>query len=172
MSEPNTAGFHQKLKREVIALVLTTLYFALWLCALMLLKVLILAEYKIEYRKFSLALVGALVLAKVVLVMEHIPLGTWIKRWPLALDVIVRSLAYGIGVLVVLLLEKAFEARHEQGGFGAALYGIFQHRDMPHIWSNVMCVVSALLWFNVLTVVRRQLGAGSLMRIFLSPPPR
>jgi len=63
---------------------LLTLYFASWFVALMLLKRLVLAEYDLQFRGLSLALIGALIVAKVVLVLEHVPLGRWIQqstRW-------------------------------------------------------------------------------------------
>jgi len=142
-------SFGQKLKEELKSVALTTLYFAVWLGVLVVLKSLILAEYDIKFRGLSLALIGALVMAKVVLMMEHVPLGSWLRRRPLALDVMVRTGLYGLGVLVVLLFEKAFEARHEYGGFSSALIQVFQHRDMPHVWANTICVAGGLLWFRL-----------------------
>lgn len=50
-----------------------TIYFAAWLSLLILLKVLVLEEYHIRFRGLSTVVVGALVLAKVVLVLEHVP---------------------------------------------------------------------------------------------------
>src|SRR5262249_2519918 len=118
----------------------------------------------------SLALIGALIVAKVVLVLEHVSLGEWINRHPAAVDVAVRTLFYAIGVLIVLLLEKAFESRHEAGGFGPALLHVFQHRAIPRVWANTVLVACALLVFNVLAVLRRQLGEDSLFRSFLARP--
>jgi hypothetical protein len=164
-------GFREKVRQELKAVALTTIYFATWLCVLIILKELVLAEYQIEVRGFSMALIGALVIAKVVLVMEHVPLGSWLCRRPAVLDVIVRTVLYGIGVFVVLLLEKTFEARHEYDGFAAALAQVFAHRDMPHVWANTICVISALLWFNAFSLVRRHLGEQAVIRILLEPPP-
>lgn len=67
----------QKLKHELKAIVLVTLFFAAWLGSLMGLKVLILEDYHIRFGGFSMVLLGALVLAKVVLILEHVPLGAW-----------------------------------------------------------------------------------------------
>ena len=161
----------QRLGHEIKVVGLTTLYFALWLGMLILLKKLILSEYQIEFYGLSMALIGALIVAKVVLVMEHIPLGAWLRQQAAWQDVILRTALYGLGVLVVLLLEKAFEARHEYGGFGPALTGVFQHADIPHVWASAIGVTAALLVFNVLSVIRRHLGAGGLLRLLLSPLP-
>lgn len=158
-----------EIEDEIRKVALATLYFATWIGVLVFLKTLILAEYRIEFHGFSMALVGALVLAKVVLVFEHVPLGAWVRTRPAWVDVILRTALYAMGVFVVLLLEKAFEGRHEHGGFGPSLMAVFQHVDMPHVWANTICLSGALLGYNLLSVVRRHLGDGGLIRLFLSP---
>lgn len=161
----------QKLRAEVRAVALVTLYFAAWIGTLMVIKVLVLEEYHIQYHGFSLVLVGALVLAKVVLVLEHVSLGAWIQIRPAWVHVAVRTVLYSFGVLIVLLLEKAFESRHDHGGFLPALASLFQHVDIHHVWVNAIVLSGALLVYNAMEVVRLRLGEGGLSRLFLSPLP-
>jgi hypothetical protein len=134
------------------------------------LKVLILEDYQIHFGGFSMVLVGALILAKVVLILEHVSLGSWLRGQPVLVDVVLRTLLYALGTLVVMLLEKGFESRHEHGGFGPALMNVFQHRDIPHVWANTICVTGALLFYNLLSALNRHLGSGGLAEVFLSPP--
>jgi hypothetical protein len=162
-------GTHEKLKHELKAVALLTLYFAAWLGTLTGLKTLILEEYQISFGSASAVLIGALVLAKVVLILEHVPLGGWLRNQPVLMDVILRTLLYALGTLVVMLLEKAFETRHEQGGFSGALMNVIQHRDMPHIWANTICVTGALLFYNLSSALNRHLGTGGLAHVFLTP---
>ena len=67
-------SFKQKLKDEIKDIGIAALYFGCWLGALVLLKSLILAEYKIAFHGWTAVVVGALVLSKVVLVLEHVSL--------------------------------------------------------------------------------------------------
>ena len=164
-------SLRQKLMDEIRAVTLAALYFACWIGVLVFLKTLALAEYRIAFHGLSLVLVGALVLAKVVLVLEHVSLGAWIRTRPALVDVSLRTALYALGVLVVLLLEKAFEGRHEYGGFGPSLAMVFQHAEIHHVWVNTICLSGALLGYNMLSVVRRHLGEGGLLRLFLSPLP-
>jgi hypothetical protein len=163
-------SFRRKLGKEMREVALTTLYFAVCFGVLVALKRLYLAEYKIKFRGMSLAIVSALIVAKVVLVMEHVPLGQWVRSHAAALGVVLRTLLYSFGVAVALLLERGFEARHEHGGFGAAVVWVFQHRDMHHVWADTIVVGCALLGFNALSAMRRHLGEGQLHRVFLEPP--
>jgi len=163
-------SFKQKLGYEIRSLALITLFFGCWVGVLVLLKQLLLAEYNIASHSILGAMVGVLVLAKVVLVAERIPLGAWVRARPAWVDVVLRTALYGAGVAFVLVLEKALDGREERGGLGPALVAVFQHTDIPHIWINIICVTAALLFYNVLAILRRHLGEGGLRRVFLASP--
>jgi hypothetical protein len=169
--EPKTMRVKQKLKDEITAIAIAALYFGCWIAALLLLKSLVLAEYRIAFQGWSVAVVGALVLSKVVLVLEHVSLGAWVRDRPAWVDVVLRTAMYSLGVMVVLLLENGFEGRHEYGGFGPALLQSFQQADVHHVWANTLCLSGALLGYNMLSVVQRHLGKDGLIGIFLSPLP-
>ena len=162
---------HEKLKHELEELGLAGLYFFLWIGLLVAIKKFVLAEYQIEFAGLSAALIGALVLAKVVLILEHVPLGPLTRNRPAWVEVLVRTVLYAAGVVVVLLLEKGFEGRHEYGGFLESLRSLFQHADIDHVWANAICISGALLGYNALSVIRRHLGDGGLIAIFREPLP-
>lgn len=164
----------QRLKHEIKTLVLSSLYFGSWIAALLALKTLMLAEYEIRFNKWSAAVVGALVLAKVVLVLEHVPVGGgWVRARPAWVDVVLRTALYSFGVLIVLAVERGISGWHEYGSFFASLKAALRGTNGHHVWVNSLCISGALLGYNVLGVVRRQLGDGALLRLFLTPlPPR
>lgn len=124
-----------------------------------------------EFYGISKALIGALIVAKVILVMEHIPLGSWVRKQPAFVDVLLRTILYALVILVVLIIEKAFEGRQEYGGFGPSLRQVFNHIDIYHVWVNTICVFGALLTFNLLSLIRNHLGEGGLLHMLSSPPP-
>jgi len=169
MTVPHKNSFSHWLLHELKLVGGISLYFCIWLGAFILLKALILAEYHLPVGKLSVILVGALILAKVVVLLEPVPLGRWVQRQPVVMDLTLRTLLYGAGAFLVLLLEKAFDSRHEAGGFGAALAGVFQHRDMPHVWANTLVLTGALACFNLLSCLREHLRPGGLLRLLSSP---
>jgi len=105
----------------------------------------------------------------VVLILEHVSLGAWVHARPAWVEVILRTLLYTLGVAVVLILEKGFESRHEFGGFVPAVGHLFHQTNVHHVWANTVCIAGALLGYNILSVIQRQLGKGALLRIFFSP---
>jgi hypothetical protein len=161
----------EKIKNEIKSLTFATLYFAAWFAMLMVIKKLVLSEYRIEMSGFSYALIGALILAKVVLILEHVSLGGWAESRSALLNVMLRTALYSIGVIIVVVLEKSFEGRHEHGGFVSSLANLWSSRDISHVYANTIAVVYALLGYNILFVVRRHLGEGGLRRVLLSPIP-
>lgn len=161
----------QKLINELKVVAVTTLYFAAWIGVLMVLKTLILEEYGIAFREVSAVLIGALILAKVVLVLEHVSLGAWTRTQPAWVDGVLRTGLYGLGVVGVRLLEKAFDGWHAHGDFGPSLLSVFQHVDIYHVWASTITVSAALLVYNSVAVLQRHLGGGSLIKLFLSPFP-
>jgi hypothetical protein len=119
-----------------------------------------------------MALVGALILSKVVLVLEHVSLGAWVRSQPAWIDVLLRTIFYSLGVGLVLMIEKGIENRHAYGGFVQALQQLVHDENVHHVWANTVCISGALLGYNMLSVIQRQLGKGALTRIFFSPHPQ
>ena len=165
-------SFKEKLKNELKSVSIATLYFLFCFGILMLIKVLLLQEYNIRFYGLSTAVVGALVIAKVLLVMEHVSLGSWVKKQPAYVNVLLRTIMYLAGVFLILLIEKALEGRQEYGGFWSSLESVFNHSDIYHVWVTTICVFLALLGFNLLSLFQNHLGKGGLFKMLLSPPPK
>lgn len=164
-------SFKSRARHELAALTLATAYFGAWIASLMVLKTLLLAEYHIRVHRWSAALLGILVLAKVVLVLEHVSFGAWLRTRPAWVHVILRTLLYSLGVLAVLAIERGVSERSEHGGFLNAIKSALAGSDVAHLWTNALCISGALLGYNALSVVRLQLGEGNLRRLFLTPLP-
>lgn len=162
----------EKILHELKLIVLLALYFGSWIAGMMLIKYLLLAEYHIKINDISMVFLGALILSKAVLILEHVPLGNWIVNQPAWFEVLFRTLLYILGVLVILLLEKAFEGRHEYHSFAASLRSVFQHADIYHVWLNFICVSGALLFYNILSVIHRNLGTKAMIKMFITPLPK
>lgn len=137
-----------KIAHEARALAFTTLFFASWVGALLLIKKLVLAEYDIRFGGLSAALLGVLVLAKVVLILERAPLGSITRSRPVWVEVLLRTALYSLGVAAVLVLERTIHGvRHGEAPF-AALREAVKPGDANHLAANLVCIAGALLAFN------------------------
>jgi hypothetical protein len=162
----------QKAIGELEEFGLAFLYFAVWFLVLVALKKLILADYQIGFYGLSAALVGALIVAKVVLVLEYVPLGNWVERRPVIVDVVLRTALYSIGVLIAVILEHGFERRHEHGGFTNAVFAVVAERNMYRVWATTIGVGTAILAFNVYSVFTARFGTAAILRLFFKTPLR
>lgn len=165
-------GLRRGLVHELKSLGLVTLYFGCWLGVLLIIKGLVLKEYDIQFSGLSVAVMGVLVLSKVVLVLGRVPLGTWVREQAAWVDVLLRTALYCAGVFVVLVLEKAFEGRHEYGGLLPSLRAVFQHAQVYHVWVNAIVVTASLLVYNVMSVINLHLGEGGVIRLLMKPLPQ
>jgi hypothetical protein len=159
-----------KIVEEAKSIFWTSLYFLIWFGALMLIKQLLLKEFKIEFNGLALVIIGALVVAKSVLILENVPLSKSESR--IAIVVILkRTLIYLAGVFIILVLEKSFEGYKEYGGFFNALKNLANDANMYHIWVNVICVFGALFFYNFGSFLLKYLGKGGMMELLFSPYP-
>src|SRR5664279_5636771 len=158
----------KKVLHESIVIARTATYFAIFFIFMIVMKKLTLRDYDIKFTGLSQALIGALILSKVVLLMEMISLGAWVQRQPPIVDTILRTLLYSIGVLVVVVLEKAFEARHKVDGFSNAIAYVLDRRDVYHVWANTLGAAVSIFFFNVFTIVQRLLGKNGMYKLFFT----
>jgi hypothetical protein len=158
-----------KVAKELKVLGASFAYFAAWLGMLFAIKKLLLAEYEISSGRFTVALIGALVLAKVVLILDHVPLGAWVRSRPAWIDVVLRTAIYTAGVFVVMIIEKSLEGRSEHGGLLPAMRALIAGAEARHVLVNTICVAGALLGYNVLAVIRGHLRPGGLLGVLMAP---
>jgi hypothetical protein len=160
----------QKILHEIRVVAIATLYFLVCFGFLMLFKHLTLAQYKIDFQGFGMAIFAALLAGKVVIVLEKIPLGGWTRSQPAVIEVLLRTAIYVLGAFAVLMLEQGFHARHEAGGWMAGVVHVLKTRDRDQMIASTMGVGVAMLIFNLYVVLHRYLGTWPLLRLFFGRP--
>jgi len=160
----------KKVIHEIIVIARTATYFAIVFLFMMVMKKLSLEDYNIEFTGVSQALIGALIMSKVILLLELVKPTPWVQRQPAVVYVMLRTFTYTLGVLVVVLLEKIYESRHKADGFGNIASYVFTHRDIYHVWANTLAVSASIFFFNAFAVVQRLLGKNGLAKLYFSVP--
>jgi hypothetical protein len=160
----------KKIFEEIKTIMRTAAYFAIVFILMMIMKKLNLKDYDIEFSGMSQAIIGSLIMAKVIVLMELISLGNWVQRKPPIVDIIIRTLLYTCGVLIAIVLERAFEKRHEAGSYGEAIKYVFTNRDIYHVWATTIGAAASIFVYNSFSVVQRILGKHGLAKLFFSTP--
>ncbi len=161
----------EKLAKEFKTVFFTSLYFLLWFSAMILIKTLLLREYEIKFYGFASAVVAALAIAKVVLVLEYVPIK-YTEDKPAWQEVLVRTILYMIGAFVFIALEKAFHARHEYGSMLGAFANMGDMINTYHLWVNILNIGGAILLFNIWSVVKMHYGKGIFIQLMAAPLPQ
>ncbi|MGR9108362.1 MAG: hypothetical protein ACU843_15690 [Gammaproteobacteria bacterium] len=159
------------IKREAKEVGLVFLYFFCAFGVLLALKKLFLADYRIEVQALSTAFIGALIVAKIVIVLDHTRTGTrFDTRLPLGLASLYKTLFYVFATALVLFLEKLFHAYRESGVLSQAIRDLWEHRDRNIIFAKVICIGLAFLGYHLYAGLDRRLGEGTLRRLVTTPP--
>ena len=136
----------------------------------MIIKVLLLREYEIEFVGLSKVIIGTLIVCKVVLILEYVPLS-FTKGKPAIISVLVRTLLYLAGAVLVLILERSIEGQNEYGSFKNSLLNVFDDTNIYNVWVNSICVFGALFFFNLSTLIKKYICEKRFQNMLLSPDP-
>jgi hypothetical protein len=164
-------GLFAKLKHEAREVGLVTLYFFLCFGFILILKKLLLATYDIEFYALSSAVVGALIVGKVVVVLDKTQAGTrFEKSNSLGAAALYKTMIYSLCTALVLGAEKLFHAYRASPGLNEALREVWNHQDRYAILARVLCIGLAFLGYHLYAGLDRRLGEGKLKNIVLERP--
>jgi hypothetical protein len=157
------------LVREAKEVGLIFLYFFFCFDIILTLKKLLLADYRIEVQAVWTATIGALIVAKVVIVLDKTRVGTrFDERLPLVLASLYKTLFYMLATALALALEKLFHAYRETGALAEAIVQVWEQRDRNLILAKVICIGLAFLAYHLYAGLDRRLGRGTLRRLVTS----
>jgi hypothetical protein len=159
--------FKQKAKREMIDYAITAGYLAFFFCALIAYSNLLLHRYDADLMNFSLAIINAMVIGKVILIGEMVHVGRSVERRPLYQSVLLKSILFSLLVFAVHFLEEFVKRliRHEPAG--TALHEI----QLDRMIARAIVVFCSLLPLFAFRELRRVLGEGALYTLFTHPLP-
>ncbi|TAK63903.1 hypothetical protein [Methylobacter sp.] len=159
------------LEHEIKEIGLVSLYFFFCFGVMLTLKKLFLADYQIEVSVLSKAAISALIVAKIVIVLDATHAGRrFDASFPLGLAALYKTLVYILATFVVLFLEKLIEAYWEIGTLGQAVSDVWEHRDRNLILAKVLCVGLAFFAYHLYAGLDRRLGEGTLRRLVTERP--
>jgi hypothetical protein len=149
-----------------------TIFFFVGFNLILLTKRLILAQYLIQFAGFFIATVSALVVGKVVLVADKLPLLRRFDYAPLALPILFKTVVYTVLVCLARLIEAFI---HYVGGGGAVGHGGFIEEQLDSFsWDRF---IATQLWIFVLFLIyvaanelNRLMGDGELYKILFTRP--
>lgn len=149
--------------REVLGI---TLFFYIVFLIFQLYKLVTLAEFNIHNSILGVALIASLVIAKVIFLIDKMPLTKRMDSGPKIFGVVYRSVIYSIGFILFTFVEHAIREMISGEPFGHALeHGWYYLQSFEFFGTFLMTFVTFLV-FNTYWVIRNHVGAGKLYRLF------
>lgn len=159
----------ERVRHEIREVGLVTLYFLACFLFFLTLKKLILLEYEVRMTVVGTAVIAALVVAKVVILLNQTFFGDLFRTHSVALHALWRSLLYTLAVFLVTLAERTFELYRAHGSLDEALAKVWAGEDLGHFLAMNMTVGLSLVVYNVFSEIDAHFGEGSLRRfLFLT----
>jgi hypothetical protein len=156
----NKKGLKQTILHELIRYWLIVLYMAIFFGAFASYRRLLLAHYGISYEDYGIAVIRALVLAKVVLVAETLRLGRGYEDKPLIVPTLYKTLLFTVCVAIFDIAEAMLRALIGGLGSTGAVVDEVMTRFNYEWLSRALVIFFAFLPFFAVGELRRVLGKG------------
>jgi len=154
------------IRHEIREVGAATLYFLIGLVLILVLFKLLLNQYDIQLVALSKAVIGALICAKVVVLLKNRRIMRVFSDRPGYVTVLYKTIVYDVGLVVILLLEKTIERYGEAGSVGAALKQVFETRDIHHVLAVALMASMMFLFFNAMGELSSRLGEDKVRAAF------
>ncbi len=158
-----------KIGHEIKAIIPPTIFFFFAFQLIAFTQSLMLEQYGIKFSAFLNATIGALVVAKVVLIADLFPFVNKFPHKPLIYNVVWKTIIYFIASLLVRYIEQLFHFWGAHPSLGAATTAMFGEIIWPHFWAVQLWLIVLFLAFCTLRELVRALGKQKIKALFFGP---
>ena len=159
----------QRLKQEFLGVIPTAVFFFVAFQLLAFTRALILQEYGIQVSVFVAATIGALIVAKVVMIVDLLPLVNRFPDKPLIYNVLWKTAIYLLAAFLVRYIEHLIHFVRKYGDIAVANSHLLDEVVWPHFWIVQLWLLVLFLMYCALRELIRVLGRERVRSIFLGP---
>ena len=164
----------QSIKRSIVGLFWemapTVLFFFVAFMLIGVLFKLFVSRYQIEFSAFARAAVAALVVGKVILLVDWAESNRKLSSHRRIVAIGWKTLVYALAVLVFGVGEKIFEAARKAHSIHEGIDVLIANANMDRFIGLVLLVSMVVFVYQVLQEVETALGEGGLYRLLFQLP--
>jgi len=162
-----------KVKHEIHEAIPPTIFFLISFHIIVLSRALMVREYGVQISALAGATVGALLVAKVVLVADMLPIINRFPEKPLIYNVLWKTVIYVAASMFVHYLEHLIPTWWHEGSFRAANEHLWSKLVWPHFWAIQLWLVVLIFIYCMARELVRVIGRDRVRAImFGAPAPR
>jgi hypothetical protein len=160
----------EKIKQEFLLILPPTIFFFFAFILLVITRRLIQREYGIPLTGFSVAVIGALVVGKVVLIADNLPVMNKFPDKPLLYNIAWKSSVYFLATFVVRYIEHVLPFVREYGIMDANRH-LLAEVVWPYFWIIQLWLAVLFFFYCSVRELIRVIGREKVIRIFLVGNP-
>lgn len=127
-------------------------------------------QYSIEFYAFARAAIGALVLGKVVLLMEMAERKHNASRYPRAPVVAVKTAIYAMAVVLFEFGQRIARAWYESGSLRGSLATVKANAHLDRFLALLILGCMLIAVYLAMEEISHAMGEGALTRLFFKRP--
>jgi hypothetical protein len=161
-----------KIKAEFGELLPPAIFFFCALHLVAIVRVLMLEGTGIALGTSASITIGALILAKAVLIADLLPFINRYPDEPLIYNVAWKTTIYVLIAMLLHYLENLFDFWRKAGGLAAANEMLLKEIVWPHYWAIQILLVVLILMYVTMREVIREIGKDKVRQMFFGPPQK
>ena len=162
-------GALDRLKDETRKVLWTAMFFAATFCVVVVTNKLLVKGSDIEIASFGTAIVGGLIVAKVLLLVDLLPFVDAFPGKPLVYNILWKTPIYIAATLVFRYLEPMAKSLFAGVGAASAHRHAIQGFTQPIFWATEIWIALLLGAFVTMQELARRLGTDKMRLIFFGP---
>ena len=127
-------------------------------------------QYEIRFYAFARAAIGALVLGKVILLMQMAERKSAASRYPRAIVVAFKTVIYAMAVFLFEFGERVARAWYARGNLGEGLAMVKANANFDHFLALLILVCMIIAMYLAMEEISHAMGEGALTRLFFKRP--
>jgi hypothetical protein len=157
--------------KEVREVMPATILFLFLFHMIALTKAVALGDYSSSALRATTATVGALIVAKAILVVEALPISRLFSSHRVS-HILWKTLLFGVVALLFRFVEEIIELASKHGGLAAATQVMFREIAWPLFWVLMLWVLGGLLLYSLASEFVRTVGPEKVKAVFFGTSSR
>ena len=164
------SNFSAKLKHEIVEAIPPAIFFFIAFQVIAFTHALNQGETGVALSTFISATIAALVVAKVVLIVDLVPFVNQFPEKPLIYNVTWKTTIYVVAALIVRILEELIPLIGPAGGVEPAFGKLLDDVVWHHFWAIHILLLTLFAFYCSLREIGRIIGRKEFLQMFFGHP--
>ena len=142
------------------------IFFLVMFHIMMVTRALVLKQYGINAPASAVAIIGALIVAKVILIANRIPFLNLYPKKPLIWNVILKTIVFAAITFVFLIIEGIINEARRQGNFAVGVENFMSNVSWPAFWARDIWINVLILFYCAAVELAHVIGRDRVREIF------